>query len=92
MKKLLIFGILSLFVLPSFAVDQKYMPDGYVRDDVIYPYYAEYLSRYFQKVDNGQVDCTWAGYRREVEAPLRKVKERLHKESMQGLYPKRYNY
>ena len=90
MKKIFLAGLLILTTLTAQAVEQKYMPDGYVRDDVIAPYYAEYTSKFFQKVEKGQMDCTWANYRREVEAPMHPILERLNKESRQGLYPKEY--
>jgi hypothetical protein len=92
MKKLLIAGLLILTSLSVMAVEQRYMPDGYVRDDVIYPYYAEYTSRFFKKVEKGETECTWANYRRQVEAPMRPILERYNKESRQGLYPKNYSY
>lgn len=88
MRKLLLAGLIVLTSLSAMAVEQRYMPDGYVRDDVVYPYYAEYTSRFFQKVEKGEMECTWANYRRQVEAPMHPILERLNKESRQGLYPR----
>lgn len=85
-------SIVLLFVifisLPALGVEQKYMPDGYVRDDVIRPYFVHYASEYFKKVDSGQQECSWKTYRQQVEKPLSKVMDKLYIESIQGLCPK----
>lgn len=88
MRKFLPAIVLILTSLSAQAIDQRYMPDGYVRDDVIAPYYTEYTSKFFQKVEKGQMECTWANYRREVEAPMHPILERLNKESRQGFIRK----
>lgn len=77
MKKLLLL-ILTMFVpLYSLAVDQKYMPDGYVRDDTIHPYYVQLTNRYFQKVDSGRIKCDYRTYDKEVIEPLDKIIDKL---------------
>ena len=63
------------------------MPDGYVRDDVIFPYYKKLTNDYFRKVDSGQIKCEWKTYRQEVERPLGKITDKLFMESYRGLYP-----
>ena len=75
--------ILSIALLGSsvFAVEQRYMPDGYVRDDVIYPYYAKLSGDYFKKVDSGQIKFDRKTYRKEVEIPLSKITDELFKQS-----------
>ena len=88
MRKLLLAVVLILTSLSAQAVEQRYMPDGYVRDDVIAPYYREYTNKFFQKVEKGQIECTWANYRREVEAPMHPILERLNRESRQGFIRK----
>ena len=92
MKRLIITMVILFFSTSAFGVEQRYMPDGYVRDDVIYPYYADYTGKFFQKVEKGEIECTWANYRRQVDAPMHKIMEQLNKESRQGLYPKNYSY
>ena len=81
MEKLISTLFLILLCQPVLAVDQRYMPDGYVRDDVIFPYYAKYTKDYFDKVSEKKIECNWGTYRREVNAPLRKILEKLDKES-----------
>ena len=81
MQKLIIIFFLILSGLPTIAVDQRYMPDGYVRDDVIFPYYSKYTKDYFDKVSEKKIKCNWGTYRREVNAPLRKIMEQLDKQS-----------
>ncbi len=88
MQKLIIILFIILIYQPAIAVDQRYMPDGYVRDDVIFPYYAKYTKDYFDKVSEKKIECNWGTYRREVNAPLRKILERLDKESRQTPIPR----
>ncbi|MCM1266167.1 MAG: hypothetical protein NC200_08220 [Candidatus Gastranaerophilales bacterium] len=86
--KMFILLCLICISLPAFCVEQKYMPDGYVRDDVIHPYFVHYVSEYFKKVDSGQQECSWKTYRQQVEKPLSKDMDRLYLESIQGLCPR----
>lgn len=79
---------LILCALPVFAVDQKYMPDGYVRDEFIRPYFVYYASEYFKKVDSGQIECRYKTYRQQVEKPLSRDTERIYMKSIEGLYPR----
>lgn len=76
MKKIALVSILMLG-LPVLSVEQKYMPDGYVRDDTITPYYKTLTNRYFQKVDSGQIKCDYNSYRKEVVIPLDKITNQL---------------
>ena len=91
MKKFFAFILIMNLSLTAFGVEQKYMPDGYVRDDVIHPYYVYYTNQYFQKVDKGEQPFSWRTYRQQVERPMRKVTDKLFEESRQGLYPRTYN-
>ncbi|GEM_PF-5635042 len=77
MKKLLLALLVVIIPLQALAVDQRYMPDGYVRDDTIHPYYVQLTNRYFQKVDSGQIKCDYKTYRKQVEDPLDKIIEKL---------------
>ncbi|MCR5265017.1 MAG: hypothetical protein K6E29_00305 [Cyanobacteria bacterium RUI128] len=88
MKKLLILLLFMFFATGAYAVDQRYMPDGYVRDDVIFPNYAKYTKDYFDKVTEKKIKCNWGTYRQEVNAPLRKVLEQLDKESRTEVIPR----
>lgn len=74
-------------MLPVIAVEQCYMPNGYVRDDVIHPYYAQLISEYFKKVDSGEIECNWWTYRKYVERPLSKVTNQLFDDSRRELAP-----
>ena len=76
MKK---FFILSLILcIPSVqAIEQKYMPYGYIRDDTITPYYTTLTNQYFQKVDGGQIKCDYRSYREQVEIPLDQITNQL---------------
>lgn len=88
MKRFILLAIL-FFALPANAVvEQKYMPDGYVRDEYIRPYFVHYVSEYFKKVDSGQVECRWKTYREHVEKPLSKDTERIYMNAIEGLNPK----
>ena len=53
------------------------MPDGYVRDDVIRPYFVHYASEYFKKVDSGKQECSWKTYRQQVEKPMSDIMENI---------------
>ena len=66
------------------SVEQRYMPAGYVRDDVIYPYYAKLSEEYFKKVNSGQIEFNYKTYRNEVEKPLGKITDELFKKSRYG--------
>ena len=88
MRKFFVTVLMILFALPALAVEQRYMPDGYVRDDVIHPYYVYYTNQYFQKVDRGEQPFSWRTYRQQVEKPMRAVTDKLFEESRQGLYPR----
>jgi len=74
-----IFLILIFLYIPfnALAVEQKYMPDGYIRDDTIHPYYVKLTNDYFQKVDSGKIKCDYKSYRKEVELPLDKIIQQL---------------
>lgn len=88
MKRVLLLAILS-FGLPACAVvDQKYMPDGYVRDEYIRPYFVYYVSEYFKKVDSGQIECRYKTYRQQVEKPLSRDTEKIYMKAIEGLYPR----
>lgn len=87
MKKIFLLSLICL-TLPTYAVEQKYMPDGYVRDDVIRPYFVHYASQYFKKVDSGKQECTWKTYRQQVEKPMSDIMDKIYTDSIQGLYPK----
>lgn len=87
MRKLFILSLIFV-TLPVSAVEQRYMPDGYVRDDVIHPYYVYYTNKYFQKVDRGEQPFSWRTYRQQVERPMHKVTDKLFEKSRQGLYPR----
>jgi len=88
MKKIA-FTLIILFIATStHAVEQKYMPDGYVRDDVIRPYFVYYASEYFKKVDSGKQECSYKTYRKQVEQPLSKVMDKFYIESFQGICPR----
>ena len=76
------------FSLPVYAVEQKYMPDSYVRDDVIRPYFVHYASEYFKKVDSGKQECSWKTYRQQVEKPMSDIMDKIYAESRQGLCPR----
>ena len=87
MKNFVLVFIIIFFALPVAAVDQKYMPDGYVRDEFIRPYFVYYASEYFKKVDSGQIECQYKTYRQQVEKPLSRDTERIYMKSIEGLYP-----
>ncbi len=88
MKRFILLAILS-FALPANAyVDQKYMPDGYVRDEYIRPYFLYYASEYFKKVDSGKIEFQYRTYRQQVEKPLARDTERLYMKAFEGLNPK----
>ena len=87
MKRIIILFLL-FFCLPAIGVEQKYMPDGYIRDDVIHPYFVHYANEYFKKVDSGQQECSWKTYRQQVEKPLNNVIDKLYLQSIQGLCPR----
>ena len=88
MKKFMVILTVLLFALESYGVDQKYMPAGYIRDDVLFPYYAKYTNEYFNKVNSGQIKCNWGTYRQEVNAPIVKLMEQLDKEARYDIIPK----
>lgn len=68
------------------SVEQRYMPDGYIRDDVIAPYYKDLTAKYFQKVDSGKIKFDYRTYGREVERPLDKIIDKLKEDARkQGL-------
>ncbi len=83
MKNIALISIL-IFALPVLAVEQRYMPDGYVRDDTIHPYYVKLTNEYFKKVDSGKIKCDYKTYRKEVENPLSKITDKLFEESRRG--------
>ena len=85
MKRILFILAIILSLQPVYSVEQEYMPDGYVRDDVIAPYYKKLTNEYFQKVDSHKIDCSWKTYRQEVETPLGKITDELFKNSRRGL-------
>lgn len=87
MKKVVLFFII-LNAIPALAVDQKYMPDGYVRDEFIRPYFVYYASQYFKKVDSGQIECQYRTYRQQVEKPLARDTEKIYMKAIEGLYPR----
>lgn len=72
---------ITVFFSPVFAVEQQYMPYGYVRDDVITPHYLKLTNIYFNKVDSNKIDCNWKTYRKEVQTPLSKITEEFFKNS-----------
>lgn len=88
MKKLILFIAVILVATASYGVDQRYMPAGYVRDDVIFPYYVKYTNEYFNKVNSGKIKCNWGTYRQEVNAPIVKIMEQLDKEVRYDIIPK----
>lgn len=88
MKNFVLVFIIIFFALPVAAVDQKYMPDGYVRDEFIRPYFVYYASEYFKKVDSGQIECQYKTYRQQVEKPLARDTERIYMKAIGGLYPR----
>lgn len=88
MKRIIFLSVLFLILtLPASAVDQCYMPNGYVRDDVIHPYYAQLISDYFQRVDRGEIECNWMTYRKYVQGPLSKVTNKLFDDSRREIAP-----
>ena len=90
MKKSIISLLFLFCVLPVNYVplEQKYMPDGYVRDEYIRPYFVHYVSEYFKKVDSGQIECRYKTYRQQVEKPLSRDTERIYMKAIEGLYPR----
>lgn len=88
MKKFLLLLILCLALPANAVVDQKYMPDGYVRDEYIRPYFLYYASEYFKKVDSGQMQFSYKTYRQQVEKPLARDTERIYMNAIEGLYPR----
>ena len=87
MKKLLVLIVLIFVSVSAMAVEQCYMPNGYVRDDTIYPYYAALLNEYFKKVDNGEIECNWRTYRQYVQGPLSKITDKLFDDSRREIAP-----
>ncbi len=88
MKQFILLVVL-FFALPARAVvDEKYMPDGYVRDEYIRPYFLYYVSEYFKKVDSGQIECRYKTYRQQVEKPLARDTENIYMKAIEGLYPR----
>ena len=87
MKRVLLIVLILFISIKAYSVEPQYMPDGYVRDDVIYPYYKKLTNDYFRKVDSGQIKCEWRTYRQEVERPLGKITDELFMKSRRGLCP-----
>ena len=77
MKRISLIFIILIIPLLAHSVEQRYMPDGYVRDDTIHPYYVKLTNEYFKKVDSGKIKCNYQSYRKEVEAPLDKIIDKL---------------
>lgn len=72
----------------AYSVEQKYMPDFYVRDEFIRPYFVNHLEEYFKKVNSGQVECRWRTYREHVEKPLSRDMERIYMDAVERNYNK----
>lgn len=88
MKNIVLLVILFVGLPVGAVVDQKYMPDGYVRDEYIRPYFVYYVSEYFKKVDSGQMECRYKTYRQQVEKPLARDTEKIYMKAIEGLYPR----
>ena len=88
MKNIVLLVILFVGLPVGAGVDQKYMPDGYVRDEYIRPYFVYYVSDYFKKVDSGQMECRYKTYRQQVEKPLARDTEKIYMKAIEGLYPR----